>query len=91
VVQATAIALASSDPAISPLRPGVDEAFEEWIAIALAGAEIADHALVVKTLQLTMFAAFVAVAHGQMTIDETGRILEHAAARLVVETGGVPT
>lgn len=91
VVQATAIALASSDPAIAPLRPGVDEAFEEWMTIALAGAEIADRALVVKTLQLTMFAAFVAVAHGQMTLDETGRILGNAATRLVVETRGMTT
>jgi AcrR family transcriptional regulator len=91
VVQATAIALASSDPAIAPLRPVIDEAFEEWMTIALAGAEIADRAEVLSTLQLTMFAAFVAVAHGRLTLAETGRILEVAVSRLVVDTGRMTT
>ena len=91
VVQATAIALASSDPAIAPLRPVIDEAFEEWMTIALAGAEIADGAEVLSTLQLTMFAAFVAVAHGRLTLAETSRILEVAVSRLVVDTSGMTT
>lgn len=38
-----------------------------------------------------MFAAFVTVAHGRLTLDETGRILELAVSRLVVETGGMTT
>ena len=91
VVQATALALASSDPAIAPLRPVIDEAFEEWMTLALAGAEIADRAEVLTTLQLTMFAAFVAVAHGRLTLGETSRILEVAIGRLVVDTGHMTT
>jgi AcrR family transcriptional regulator len=86
VVQATAIALASSDPAVAPLRPLADDAFAEWIAVALDGATIADHDDVVKLLQLTMFASFVAVAHGRQTLAESGRLLELAVRRLVVET-----
>jgi len=85
VVQATAISLASSDPAVAPLRPMVDEAFEEWMDLALAGAVIADRADVVKLLQLTMFAAFVAVAHARLSLAESGRLLELAVRRLVVE------
>ncbi len=85
VVQATAIALASSDPAVAPLRPVADAAFAEWMAIALDGAAIADHDEVVKLLQLTMFASFVAVAHGRQTIAESGRLLDLAVRRLVVE------
>jgi AcrR family transcriptional regulator len=85
VVQATAISLASSDPAVAPLRPAVDDAFAEWIDVALAGTEIADRADVVKLLQLAMFAAFVAVAHGRLTLAECGRLLDVAARRLVVE------
>jgi AcrR family transcriptional regulator len=91
VVQATALALASSNPAIAPLRPLIDETFEEWMAIALAGARIADPVETLKTLQLTMFAAFVAVAHGRLTLDETGQILALAVSRLVIETGGMTT
>lgn len=86
VVQATAIALASSDPAVAPLRPLADDAFAEWVTIALRGATIADHDEVVKLLQLTMFASFVAVAHGQLTLAECGRLLDLAVRRLVVET-----
>jgi AcrR family transcriptional regulator len=86
VVQATAIALASSDPAVAPLRPLADDAFAEWFAIALQDAEIADHDEVMKLLQLTMFAAFVAVAHGRQTLAESGRLLDLAVRRLVVET-----
>jgi len=86
VVQATAISLASSDPAVARLRPAVDDAFAEWIDVALAGAEISDRADVVKLLQLAMFAAFVAVAHDRLTLAECGRLLDLAARRLVVET-----
>lgn len=86
VVQATAIALASSDPAVAPLRPLAEDAFAEWFAIALQGAEIEDRDEVVKLLQLTMFAAFVAVAHGRQTLAESGRLLDLAVRRLVVET-----
>jgi AcrR family transcriptional regulator len=86
VVQATAIALASSDPAVAPLRPLADRAFEEWVTIALQGAEIVDRADTVKLLQLSMFAAFVAVAHDRMTLAESGRLLDLAVRRLVVET-----
>jgi AcrR family transcriptional regulator len=86
VVQATAIALASSDPAVAPLRPVADAAFAEWMTIALDGATIADHDEVVKLLQLTMFASFVAVAHGRSTLTESGRLLDLAVRRLVVET-----
>jgi AcrR family transcriptional regulator len=86
VVQATAIALASSDPAVAPLRPVADAAFAEWMEIALDGATIADHDEVVKLLQLTMFASFVAVAHGRSTLAESGRLLDLAVRRLVVET-----
>ena len=39
----------------------------------------------VKLLQLTMFAAFVAVAHDRLTLAESGRLLELAVRRLVVE------
>jgi len=86
VVQATAIALASSDPAVAPLRPLADDAFAEWITIALDGATIADHDAVVQLLQLTMFASFVAVAHGRQTLPESARLLDLAVHRLVVET-----
>jgi len=85
VVQATAISLASSDPAVAPLRPAVDDAFEEWMDVALDGAEIADRTDVVKLLQLTMFATFVAVAHGRLTLAESARLLDVAARKLVVE------
>ena len=37
VVQATAIALASSDPTVAPLRPLADQAFDEWVTIAPPG------------------------------------------------------
>ena len=84
VVQAAAIALASSDPAVASLRPAVDEAFDEWIDLAVAGDAIADRDDVVKLLQLTMFAAFVAVAHGRLTLVESSRLLELAVRRLVV-------
>ncbi len=86
VVQAAAIALASSDPAVAPLRPLADEAFEEWFTIALRGATIADHDEVVQLLQLTMFASFVAVAHGRLSLTASGRLLDLAVRRLVVET-----
>jgi len=85
VVQATAIALASSDPAVASLRPLVDAAFDEWIEITLAGARIEDRGDVVRLLQLTMFAAFVAIAHERMTLADAGRLLDHAVRRLVVE------
>ncbi len=85
VVQATAIALASSDPAVAPLRPLADQAFDEWVTIALQGVEIADRDETVKLLQLAMFAAFVAVAHDRLTLAESGRLLELAVRRLVVE------
>jgi AcrR family transcriptional regulator len=85
VVQATAISLASSDPAVAPLRPQVDEAFAAWMDVALAGAEIADHDEVVRLLQLTMFASFVAVAHGRLTLADAGRLLDLAVRRLVIE------
>ena len=62
-----------------------DEAFEEWMDIALAGAVIADRAETVKLLQLTMFASFVAVADGRLSLPESGRLLELAVRRLVVE------
>jgi AcrR family transcriptional regulator len=84
VVQAAAIALASSDPAVAPLRSSVDEAFDGWIELALAGEAIADRDDVVKLLQLTMFAAFVAVAHGRLTLTESSRLLDVAVRRLVV-------
>jgi len=85
VVQATAIALASSDPAVAPLRPLADQAFDEWVTIALLDAEIADRDETVKLLQLAMFAAFVAVAHDRLTLAESGRLLDLAVRRLVVE------
>jgi len=91
VVQATAIALASADPAVGSMRPLVDTVFEEWMAIALAGARIADRATTIQALQLTMFASFVAVAHGRLTLDDVRRVLDLGARRLVVETGDVPT
>lgn len=85
VVQATAISLASSDPAVATLRPMVDDAFAEWMDVALDGAKIVDRDDVVKLLQLTMFASFVAVAHGRLTLADAGRLLEHAVRRLVVD------
>jgi AcrR family transcriptional regulator len=91
VVQATAIALASSDPAVAPLRPLVDTAFEEWMRIALDGATIADRRTTLQALQLTMFAAFVAVAHDRMTLDDVKRVLDLTVRRLVVEAVGVTT
>lgn len=91
VVQATAIALASADPAVASMRPLVDTVFEEWMSIALQGAKIADRALVLKALQLTMFGAFVAVAHERLTMEETGRLLDMAVRRMVIETANVPT
>jgi len=91
VVQATAIALASSDPSVSVIRPRIDEAFDEWMTIALAGARINDRAATQKVLQLAMFAAFVAVAHGRFTMGEVGELLDLTVRRMVVETADVPT
>ena len=91
VVQATAIALASSDPSVAAIRPRVDEAFDEWMTIALAGASIADRAATLRVLQLAMFAAFVAVAHGRLTMSEVGGLLDLTVRRMVVETADVPT
>ncbi len=87
VVQATAIAMASSDPAVAPLRPGADAAFAAWVEVALDGAEIEDPDATVRLLQLTMFATFVAVAHGRVSLDEASGLLEVAAHRLVVPSG----
>lgn len=89
VVQATAIALASSDPSVAAVRPRVDEAFDEWMKIALAGVPIADRAATLKVLQLEMFAAFVAVAHGRLTMGEVGGLLDLTVRRMVVETADV--
>ncbi|MEX0666530.1 MAG: helix-turn-helix domain-containing protein [Acidimicrobiia bacterium] len=91
VVQATAIALASSDPAVASVRPLADEAFDEWMTIALADARISDRAATVQALQLIMFSAFVAVAHGRLTLAEVGRLLDLSVRRMVIETAGVPT
>jgi TetR/AcrR family transcriptional regulator, cholesterol catabolism regulator len=91
VVQATALALASSDPAVAPLRPVATEAFEEWMDIAIGDARIVDRDAALQVLQLTMFAGFVAVAHGQLTLAESGRLLDLAVRRMVVERAGVPT
>jgi AcrR family transcriptional regulator len=91
VVEATAIALASSDPAVASVRPRADDAFDEWMTIALAGARISDRAATVQALQLMMFAAFVAVAHGRLTMAEVGRLLDLAVRRMVVETRDVTT
>jgi AcrR family transcriptional regulator len=91
VVQATAIALASSDSAVASVRPLVDDAFDEWMTIALAGARIADRASTLKALQLTMFAAFVAVAHGRLSLAEVGNVLDLSVRRMVIETANVPT
>jgi altronate dehydratase len=85
VVQAAAIALASDDPAVAALRPAAEEAFEAWIDIALDGTAIVDAAATVQLLQLSMFATFLAVAHGRMSLEDAGRLLELAAHRLVVE------
>jgi hypothetical protein len=70
------------------LRPAADEAFAEWVVLALAGASIVDPVETIRLLQLTMFGAFVAVAHGRSTLAETGTLLDLAARRLVVETDG---
>ena len=70
---------------MAPLRPLADQAFDEWVTIAVQGAEIADRDETVKVLQLAMFAAFVAVAHDRLTLAESGRLLELAVRRLVVE------
>jgi AcrR family transcriptional regulator len=86
VVQATAIALASSDPAVTPLRPTASEAFAEWVDLALAGAQIVDEEQTVRLLQLTMFGAFVAVAHDQLSLADAGTLLDTAAHRLVLES-----
>jgi AcrR family transcriptional regulator len=86
VVQAMALALASSDPAVAPLRPVATELFEEWMEIAIGDARIADRERAVKVLQLTMFATFVAVAHGQISVEESGPLLDLAVRRIIVET-----
>ena len=85
VVQAMAIALASSDPAVASSRPAVDEVFDEWMAIALGDAQIADRDATLQVLQLTMFAAFVAVAHDRLTLDQAARVLDLCVRRMVVE------
>jgi AcrR family transcriptional regulator len=85
VVQASAIALASSDPAVTPLRPAADEAFAEWVALALAGARIVGPEQTIRLLQLTMFGAFVAVAHDRLSLADAATLLDTAAQRLVLE------
>lgn len=85
VVQATAIAMASSDPAVAPLQPYVDEVFAEWMAIALGDAEIEDRGEVLAALQLLMFGAFVTIAHGRLSLGEASDVFEVAVRRLVVE------
>jgi TetR/AcrR family transcriptional regulator, cholesterol catabolism regulator len=91
LVPAMAIALASSDPAVTPIRPLVDGAFDEWMDIVLGDAQIEDRAATSKALQLTMFGAFVAVAHGRLTLEDAGRVLNVAVRRLVVDRVDVPT
>ncbi len=85
VVQAMALALASSDPAVAPLRPVAVNLFEEWMEIAIGDARIEDRERALKVLQLAMFASFVSVAHGQITIEESSRLLDLAVRRMVVE------
>lgn len=85
VVQAMAIALASSDPAVAQLRPVVDGAFTEWMAIALGDAQIVDRNATLQVLQLTMFAAFVSVAHDRLTLQQAARLLDLSVRRMVVE------
>jgi len=85
VVLAAASAMASSDPAVATLRPVAEEAFAEWIDVALAGTVIVDHAETVRLVQLTMLATFLAVAHGRLALAEAGRLLDTAVRRLVVE------
>ena len=85
VVQAMAQALASADPAVAPLRPVATELFDEWMEIAIGDARIADRDGALKALQLLMFASFLAVAHGQITAEERGRLLDLSVRRLIVE------
>jgi AcrR family transcriptional regulator len=91
VVQAMAQALASADPAVAPLRPVATEMFEDWMAIAIGDARIADRARTIKALQLMMFATFVAVAHRQVTMEESGPLLDLTVRRLVIEPDLVTT
>ena len=91
LVPAMAIALASSDPAVSSLRPLFDGAFQEWMNIVLGDAHIADREATTKILQLTMFGAFVAVAHERLSLTEAARLLDTTVRRLVVEQADVPT
>jgi AcrR family transcriptional regulator len=90
VVQAMAIALASSDPAVAPLRPDVDGAFDEWMEVALGDAQIVDRDATLQVLQLTMFAAFVAVAHDRLTLEQAARLLDVSVRRMVVERRPAP-
>jgi len=87
VVQATAIAMASSDPAVAPVRPYIDDVFEEWMSIALGDAEIEDRAAVITALQLLMFGGFVTVAHGRLELATVEHVFDVAVRRLVVERG----
>jgi len=66
-------------------------ASHQEMTIALAGAGIVDRTATVQALQLVMFAAFVAVAHGRLTLAEVGRLLDLSARRMVIETTDVPT
>jgi AcrR family transcriptional regulator len=91
VVQAMALALASSDPSVAPLRPDAVEVFDEWMAIAIGDAQVVDRARALKVLQLTMFASFVAIAHGQITLEESRSLLDLTVRRLVVEPNRVTT
>ena len=83
VVQAMAIALASSDPAVARVRPSVEAAFEEWMELALGDAVIAERAEVVRALQLTMFGGFVAMAHGRLSLADAARVFDVAVRRLL--------
>ena len=83
VVQAMAIALASSDPAVARVRPSVEAAFEEWMELALGDAVIPERAEVVRALQLTMFGGFVAMAHGRLSLADAARVFDVAVRRLL--------
>lgn len=76
-------AMASSDPSVAMIRPRIEGAFCDWLDIAIGDVEIANRDAIVRTLELTLYAAMISRSNGQMTTDEMRVTLDDAARLLL--------
>lgn len=86
LARAFTLAVASSDPSVAQVRPIVQGAFREWLAVALGDFDWPDRESVVRTLELVLFAAMIAHAHGHLDVDGLRAVLDDAA-RLLLPPG----